>query len=216
MIRRIAFSTQMGRHQMNLPALTKSLQRAKTVDELKVGLEQCAQVFGCEKYTYILANIGFGQDRALSQIETDAEFLTNLDAEWTKRYQDRKYFRIDPIVHECYRSSLPVVWSSATLPREITPDIAEMLLDAFNNGLQRGISVPIHGFSGEFGIFSLYSPWPEGQFQTWAEAKAFEVQWFAFWLHDFYASRFSQSSNVQHGQLEISIRSRWWGGQTLH
>jgi hypothetical protein len=191
---------------MTLTEITQSLRAATSLDHVRDELEHCAGAFDCQKYTYVFTNIGFEQDRLLPQIESDAEVLTNLDPGWAQRYLERKYFSVDPVVRACYQSSLPVVWSSERLPPEIDPDAYEMLTDAYQNGLRRGISVPIHGFSGDFGIFSLYSPGSESQFRRWADAKTLEVQRFAFWFHDFFAARFSNNSRISPDQLKIEVK----------
>jgi GAF domain-containing protein len=193
---------------MTLAEIARSFATATSLEKVCSALERCSSDFGCPRYTYFFTDIGLHQDRKIMQIEADAEFLTNLDPAWTRRYLERQYFVIDPIVQACYQSRMPVIWSSDSLPPDLDAQVGEMLLDAHQNGLQRGISVPIHGFAGSFGIFSLYSPAEERPFQEWAAAQSFEIQRFAFWFHDFFASRFSNHQNPAADEIKISIKDK--------
>jgi hypothetical protein len=193
---------------MSLAEIARSFANTMSLEGVREELERCSFDFGCHRYTYVYTDIGLHQDRKILQIEADAEFLTNLDPLWTRRYLERQYFVIDPIVQACYQSRMPVIWSSDSLPLGLDERVNEMLLDAHQNGLQRGISVPIHGFAGSFGIFSLYSPADEDEFQEWATARSFEIQRFAFWFHDFFAARFSHHQNLTAKEITIAIKEK--------
>ncbi|MDX2142163.1 MAG: autoinducer binding domain-containing protein [Rhodospirillaceae bacterium] len=200
-----------------LTDITAGFTTASSLEDVRRELAKCATNFGCRQYTYVFVDIGLRQDRSIADIESGAEFLTNLDPQWAKHYLDRRYFAIDPIVHACYRSRMPVVWSPASAWPELDPDVMEMLVDAYNNGLRRGISVPIHGFAGNFGIFSLYAQFEEPDFQSWAENSSYEIQRFAFWFHDYFASRFSQKPNCPAANLEIRFSHRpMTASHTIH
>jgi hypothetical protein len=200
-----------------LADLAKAFTEASTLDDVRGALAHSASRFGCQEYTYLFTDIGLHQDRTMQEIELAAEFLTNLNAAWTQRYIDRKYFSVDPIVRACYQSRMPVVWSSASEVDAVDPQVMDMLMDAYENGLRRGISVPIHGFAGSFGIFSLYSPAEEDEFRSWAEMSAFDIQSFAFWFHDFFAARFSQQKGHSPDELRIRIKMKTPQGPiTLH
>src|SRR4051812_43106360 len=86
--------------------------RTASLDDVRRELAGCAAALGCPEYTYVFTDIGFKQDRPIDEIETAAEFLTNLDAAWTRRYLERQYFAIDPVVRACYQSRMPIVWSA--------------------------------------------------------------------------------------------------------
>lgn len=189
-----------------LADLTKAFAQAKTLDDVRQELAKCAAAFGCREYTYLFTDIGLHQDHSMKEIELAAEFLTNLNADWTKRYIDRQYFSVDPIVRACYQSRMPIVWSPESAMDDIDPQVTDMLMDAYDNGLRRGISVPIHGFAGSFGIFSLYSSADEEEFRAWADAATFDIQRFAFWFHDFFASRFSHQKTHSADDLRIRLK----------
>ncbi|MBL8643822.1 MAG: autoinducer binding domain-containing protein [Rhodospirillaceae bacterium] len=190
-----------------LTDLAKAFGHSATLDDVRQALERCANSFGCREYTYLFTDIGLHQDRSMSEIETAAEFVTNLNTDWTKRYIDRQYFGVDPVVRACYQSRMPIVWSAASAWDDVDPRVMDMLMDAYENGLRRGISVPIHGFAGSFGIFSLYSPADEDEFRVWAENTTFEIQRFAFWFHDFFAARFSH--HKAHAPEDVRIRIKF-------
>jgi hypothetical protein len=190
----------------HLADMAKAFAEINTLEDVQLELAKCAAAFGCPEYTYLFTDIGLRQDRSMQEIELAAEFVTNLNPTWTQRYIDRQYFSIDPIVRACYNSRMPIVWSPATTTDTGDPQVMDMLMDAYENGLRRGISVPIHGFAGSFGIFSLYSPAEEDEFQTWAQSSSFDIQRFAFWFHDFFASRFSQQKAQSPDELRIRLK----------
>lgn len=189
-----------------LSQLAAAFSRAASLDDVRRELADCAAALGCPEYTYVFTDIGLRQDRSIDEIETAAEFLTNLDAAWTRRYLERQYFAVDPVVRACYHSRMPIVWSAADATPMSDPDALEMLVDAHEYGLTRGISVPIHGFSGSFGIFSLYSAAEEEAFRGWAKDASFDVQRFAFWFHDFFAARYSQHKPTSADEVRIRIK----------
>lgn len=71
----------------------------------------------------------------------DAPFVrTTYPAEWVARYLLKGYVAVDPIVREGMQRSLPFLWSDV----ESTPDVMEMLTDAFRHGLgANGYSIPV-------------------------------------------------------------------------
>jgi len=200
-----------------LSDIADAFARTTSIEDVRQELARRAKEFGCREYTYVFTDIGFRQDRPIEEIETAAEFLTNLNADWTKRYLDRQYFVVDPVVKACYQSRIPIVWSAASPWPDLEPAVIEMLMDAQDNGLRRGISVPIHGFSGSFGIFSLYSPAGETEFRSWANETSFDIQRFAFWFHDFFVERFSHQKTPSPDDVRIRIKLKQTvAGRTLH
>ena len=84
----------------------------------------------------------------------DAFLRSNYSASWRSTYDSEKLHYIDPTVSHCIKSSIPLIWEPQTfeLPRE-----KEFYEEACGYGIRSGITYPIHGPNGEFGVISFVS-----------------------------------------------------------
>lgn len=88
-------------------------------------------------------------------VEPESAFLhSNYASDWRNKYDTEKFQHVDPIVSHCLNKSTPLIWS---------PDIfsarkqKEMYEEASGYGIRSGITLPMHGASGEFGILCFVS-----------------------------------------------------------
>ncbi len=78
----------------------------------------------------------------------------NYPSRWLNKYDEEKMGHIDPVVSHCVAKSIPLIWS---------PDIFsthrqhEMYEEACGYGIRAGVTLPIHGARGEFGVLCLVS-----------------------------------------------------------
>jgi len=96
-----------------------------------------------------------------AKLET-AFLQSNYSSAWRDRYDTDKLHYVDPTVGHCLTSSLPIVWEPDTFdaPRE-----REFYEEACGHGIRSGITFPIHGPNGEFGVISFASDTlPDGKF----------------------------------------------------
>ncbi|MFL6671964.1 MAG: LuxR family transcriptional regulator [Massilia sp.] len=80
--------------------------------------------------------------------------LSNLSQEWRERYDQNGYAYVDPRVDHCLSSCLPIVWAPHTFH---TPAQRALYEEACEFGLRTGVTLPIHGPNGEFGVLSFAS-----------------------------------------------------------
>ena len=59
-----------------------------------------------------------------------------------------------------------------------------MMDDARENGVRRGLTIPIHGPGGEFGLLGLYSQLSDHDFLRVTDETKFDAQVIAFHFHD--------------------------------
>ncbi len=88
-----------------------------------------------------------------ARLET-AFLRSNYAAKWRQRYDSEKLHYIDPTVAHCLASSLPIVWEPDTFNQ---PSQRELYEEACGYGIRAGITFPIHGPNGEFGVISFAS-----------------------------------------------------------
>ncbi|MEJ7806954.1 MAG: LuxR family transcriptional regulator [Telluria sp.] len=79
---------------------------------------------------------------------------SNYSSAWRERYDADKLHYVDPTVAHCVTSSLPIVWEPDTFS---TPAQRALYEEASGHGIRSGITFPIHGPSGEFGVVSFAS-----------------------------------------------------------
>ena len=79
---------------------------------------------------------------------------SNYSGEWRARYDAEKLHYVDPTVAHCLSSSLPIVWEPDTFK---SPAQQALYEEARGHGIRTGITFPIHGPSGEFGVVSFAS-----------------------------------------------------------
>src|SRR3546814_7513501 len=80
------------------------------------------------------------------------EFLrSNYSSSWRSTYDIEKLHYVDPTVSHCHKSSIPLVWEQQTFELPVEKDFYEQ---ACGYGIGSGVTYPIHGPSGEFGVIS--------------------------------------------------------------
>jgi LuxR family quorum-sensing transcriptional regulator LasR len=81
-----------------------------------------------------------------------AFFQTNYPRPWRERYEAERLAYVDPNVSHCLSSTLPLVWQADTFR---SPAQRAMYEDGCGHGLRAGVTFPIHGPNGEFGMLSF-------------------------------------------------------------
>jgi LuxR family quorum-sensing transcriptional regulator LasR len=76
----------------------------------------------------------------------------NFSPKWRERYDANRLAYIDPTVTHCLSSSLPLVWMAHTFR---TPAQRALYEEACSFGTRVGVSLPVHGPNGEFGVFTV-------------------------------------------------------------
>ncbi|MFL6658141.1 MAG: autoinducer binding domain-containing protein [Massilia sp.] len=84
----------------------------------------------------------------------NAFLQSNYSPVWRARYDADKLHYVDPTVSHCLGSSLPIVWEPETFR---SPDQQALYEEACGHGIRSGITFPVHGPNGEFGVISFAS-----------------------------------------------------------
>lgn len=109
---------------------------------------------------------GFTQYRMALRLPTqhlgkpDLLIYSNCDPDWIDRYKEEKMASQDPILYLAMQQNAPIVWSKLS-DFSILPHDAEFIMtEAKKYGLCNGISFPLRGPHGEFGVFSFITDDP--------------------------------------------------------
>jgi LuxR family quorum-sensing transcriptional regulator LasR len=82
----------------------------------------------------------------------NAFLRSNYSTTWRDQYDADRLAYVDPTVVHCTTSSLPIVWAPQTFHK---PDERNLYERASEFGIRAGVTFPIHGPAGEFGVISF-------------------------------------------------------------
>ena len=86
-----------------------------------------------------------------ARLET-AFVQSNYSPEWRSHYDAERLAYVDPTVAHSLSSSMAIVWQPDTFQ---TPEQRNMYEEASSYGIRSGVTLPVHGPSGEFGVISF-------------------------------------------------------------
>lgn len=112
-----------------------------------------------------------GRDLGFSQVlygmvgsrhaQFERAFLqSNYSPEWRHHYDADRLAYVDPTVSHCLSSTLPIVWEPDTFGGSPGQHLYE---EACRYGIRTGVTLPIHGPNGEFGVLSFASDMAPGE-----------------------------------------------------
>lgn len=108
-----------------------------------------------------------------AKLET-AFLHSNYSATWRDRYDADKLHYVDPTVGHCLTRSVPLIWQPEHY--NDAPRQREFYEEASGYGIRSGITFPIHGPNGEFGVVSFASDsLPSEQFGAHASSALAEL-----------------------------------------
>jgi len=121
------------------------LFNAQSATEWRTTLLDIGQELGFEH-----ALFGIVPNRA-TPLES-AFLVSNYPEQWRATYDAQRLHAVDPTVGHCLSSAMPVIWEPTTFHGN---DQNEFYEQACSYGLRSGITLPIHGSQGEFGLMSF-------------------------------------------------------------
>jgi len=101
---------------------------------------------------YGFDKVWFGMSCSRHARLDNAFIQSNYPTAWRERYDAQRYAYVDPTVTHCLASTLPLVWQPE-LFRSPTQRI--LYEEACGHGIRAGVTFPIHGPNGEFGMLSF-------------------------------------------------------------
>lgn len=129
-----------------LPSTIEKLKSCDNLDGLKTIMMDIQEKLN---YDFILYSIQISK----SFKESSISYIGNFPDKWIKRYEEKDYLNIDPIVKHCISSNIPLCWYEFYNDKNI--NINNFFKDANKHGLIGGISSGFRINSGETGILSM-------------------------------------------------------------
>jgi LuxR family quorum-sensing transcriptional regulator LasR len=128
-------------------ALLLELMQAKDSSEWSDSLYTLARKLGFDRVLYGVV--------ASRDAPFESAFLRSNYAEsWRERYDRNGFAYVDPTVSHSLSSSLPLVWEPGAFASSQQQTLYE---EARMHGLRSGVTLPVHGPQGEFGVLSFAS-----------------------------------------------------------
>ncbi|MFW8635811.1 helix-turn-helix transcriptional regulator [Cribrihabitans pelagius] len=128
--------------QADLDRILEALDATTSLDGLQQIIEQVCAVFGVDHAMYHWVDSA-----------GDHYYFGTYSQEWTERYAEKAYVRIDPVVAGCYQRFHPVDWKRLDWSSK---PAREFHKDALAHGVgNQGYSIPIRGPNGQFAVFTV-------------------------------------------------------------
>lgn len=128
-------------------ALLVELMQAKDSSEWSDSLYTLARKLGFDRVLYGVV--------ASRDAPFESAFLrSNYSESWRERYDRNGFAYVDPTVGHSLSSSLPLVWEPGAFASNEQQALYE---EARSHGLRSGVTLPVHGPQGEFGVLSFAS-----------------------------------------------------------
>lgn len=128
--------------------IVEAIANAMSLADLSVLIEELARAYG-------LAHIVYHAVRIPAVQQENPILLLTYDPAWVRRYKEREYFQIDPVVASGTKGFLPLDWSA--VDRE-SLDARRFFAEAESYGVGRhGVTIPIRGLAGEKALFTVTS-----------------------------------------------------------
>ncbi len=135
--------------ELSLQSHVEKISAAKSKQEIFNLCSKIAEDFQTSYFTYIQL-----QPNDFHHLRY--KIISNLNINWTKRYEKQLYLFVDPGIKECMQSFTPVFWDTQRKDLDkLTTKAKIMIEDAHEHGLRAGILVPVFDYRGVNGVFGL-------------------------------------------------------------
>lgn len=146
--------------------LFETLHGTGSIEDLGVIIDAIRDVYELQHVAYIAVSLGTNYAIASAAqsgpLARDVGFWTrearSLGAvtypiEWTGRYREAEYERIDPVIEGASQSFVPLNWKNLKWD---TRKRQQFLREAIDSGMgNQGYTVPLHGPNGQFAFFAV-------------------------------------------------------------
>jgi DNA-binding CsgD family transcriptional regulator len=127
----------------------RGLQACTDLVEFKALLTGLREKLG---YTHFL----YGVRLSTAYTSISHFIISDYPEAWLQEYTERNYAEFDPVVQHCTRYHEPYCWDR--LREDPDPKLIAFADACARHGLVGGMSIGIHGYSGDTGIFCIGGP----------------------------------------------------------
>jgi DNA-binding CsgD family transcriptional regulator len=152
-----------------------AIERADSVDKLSAVLTDLRDESGLAHLVYHAVHVpAFDKSNPL--------LLLTYDDAWVKRYVERDYFQIDPVVVAGRKGFLPIDWLTV---EHHTNEARHFFAEAESYGVGRhGFTLPIRGPAGERALFTITTNATDEYWHRWRFTDLRDFHLLAHYFHD--------------------------------
>ena len=145
-----------------LEQLIERLERATTLDDLQREAEALRDLLGIDHVAYHWVS-STGEHYGCG----------TYSMEWRRRYLDKQYLKVDPVIFGGYARFHPVDWRELDWTGKAARAFRK---DALEHGLgDQGLSIPIRGPSGQFALFTVNHRCDDEEWKAFIEVNRRDV-----------------------------------------
>lgn len=160
---------------MDFEEARQTIEAARTVEKLSTALTDMRDSTGLAHLVYHAAHVP-GSDKP------NPLLLLTYDEAWVKRYVERDYFRIDPVVLAGCKGFLPIDWLSVDRDSH---GARHFFGEAESYGVGRhGFTMPVPGPAGERALFSITTNANDEHWYRWRFEYLHKFHLLAHYFHD--------------------------------
>jgi LuxR family transcriptional activator of conjugal transfer of Ti plasmids len=179
----------------NLRDFVAELQTLQSEEQFRLALGQELSAMGYGQFSYVGVSVDAVKEHSLVEIEPEMIHLTSRP-DWGQRYVAQNYSKNDPVVRQCFVNRAPVKWTEEFMSAARTANETLMMQDAWDNGLKRGYTIPIHGPGGELGMMMLSCNENDRDFLRLMEEYEYDLQVMAYHFHDILKKNIKRKAKV--------------------
>ena len=164
----VAISGPAPPHDFNTLAdeALRALDEVHTGIALETYLDGLCRRLGFDFFSYVLSDrMKLGELPARR-----AMVVASYPLAWRLRYERQSYHHSDPVVTVGSTLRRPFFWGGSDYLRQLTAPRRRLFDEARDFGIRSGFTVPVHGPSGECGLFSTSGAGSMDQFQDAARS----------------------------------------------
>ncbi len=127
----------------------ETISEADSIAKIEHELLSMSQFF---EYDFYLLGLSVPESVARSKVL----IYNNYPTDWREYYDINNLANVDPVVKHCFENTAPIHWHQIINASSNNKEL-KFFKDAARAGLCSGMSVPVHGSRGEFGMLSFAS-----------------------------------------------------------
>ena len=134
-----------------------SSEPPRTVGDVELKLVSIADEAGFDGFAYVGGKTLTTATKGHAMWREPPVMMMTLPTEWLNIYHRNDYARIDPVVGAALNQRLPISWDIETIAHSEDREQRKFMRDAHDFGVCRGLSIPLYGAMGDFGLMTFVS-----------------------------------------------------------
>lgn len=156
----------------------------KDLEEVSAILDQMAVAAGFRCFLYA-GGTAFNPRTGGHRIWARTPLVVNtFPVEWVRTYHENDFGAIDPVLSGAMAAGVPFVWDAESLDRSsLDRGVAGFLSAGHDYGITRGLTIPVYGPSGGFGLFTFVHEGRAEDFSGIVEKRGRELHLACLYYH---------------------------------